>query len=92
MAKLKRPHYVHDYVQLNLNMTFVHLIENISKCQKDVKLSKRCQMSKSQTSVLWRRFTEKINEHNEVHRYLTSILMSHMMASKNTQNVHKKYF
>ena len=28
-------------------------------CQKDVKLSKRCQMSKSQTHRLWRRFTKK---------------------------------
>ena len=38
-------------------------------CQKDVKLSKRCQMSKSQTHRLWRRFTKKINWHNEVHTY-----------------------
>ena len=29
------------------------------KCQKDVKLSKRCQMSKNQTPRLWRRFTKK---------------------------------
>ena len=39
------------------------------KYQKDVKLSKRCQMSNSQTSGLWRRFTKKINRHNEVHTY-----------------------
>ena len=38
----------------------------MSKCQKDVKMSKRCQMSKSQTHRLWRRFTKKINSHNEV--------------------------
>ena len=31
------------------------------KCQKDVKLSKRCQMSKIQTPGLWRRFTKKLN-------------------------------
>ena len=31
------------------------------KCQKDVKLSKRCQMSKNQTPKLWRRFTKKLN-------------------------------
>ena len=37
--------------------------------KKDVKLSKRCQMSKSQTHGLWRRFTKKINSHNEVHTY-----------------------
>ena len=36
---------------------------------KDVKLSKRCQISKSQTSGLWRRFTQKINSHNDVHTY-----------------------
>ena len=33
--------------------------QNMSSCQKDVKLSKKCQMSKSQTSGLWRRFTKK---------------------------------
>ena len=27
---------------------------------KDVKLSKRCQMSKKQTGRLWRRFTKKL--------------------------------
>ena len=32
-------------------------------------MSKRCQMSKSQTHRLWRRFTKIINWHNEVHRY-----------------------
>ena len=31
------------------------------KCQKDVKLSNRCQMSKIQTPGLWRRFTKKLN-------------------------------
>ena len=41
----------------------------MSKCQRDVKMSKRCQMSKSQTHRLWRRFTKKINSHNQVHRY-----------------------
>ena len=44
-------------------------IKKMSSCQKDVKLSKRCQMSNSQTSGLWRRFTKKINRHNEVHTY-----------------------
>ena len=34
-----------------------------------MKLSKRCQISKIQTSGLWRRFTQKINWHNEVHTY-----------------------
>ena len=34
-------------------------VKNMSKCQTDVKMSKRCQMSKSQTHRLWRRFTKK---------------------------------
>ena len=46
-------------------------------CQmsKYLKLSKRCQVVKkmsnvkSQTPGLWRRFTKKINSHNEVHTY-----------------------
>ena len=36
-------------------------IKKMSSCQKDVKLSKRCQMSKNQTPRLWRRFTKKLN-------------------------------
>ena len=39
------------------------------KMSKDVKLSKRCQMSNSQISGLWRRFRKKKNGHNEVHTY-----------------------
>ena len=34
-------------------------VKKMSSCQKDIKLSKRCQMSKSQTHRLWRRFTKK---------------------------------
>ena len=41
----------------------------LPRYQKDVKLSKRCQMSKNETPRLWRRFTKKLNWHNEVHRY-----------------------
>ena len=47
-------------------------IAHMSYCpyvKKYVKLSKRCQMSNSQTHGLWRRFTKKINSHNEVHTY-----------------------
>ena len=33
----------------------------LPKYQKDVKLSKKCQMSKKQTPRLWRRFTTKLN-------------------------------
>ena len=36
-----------------------HVSKKMSSCQKDVKWSKRCQMSKSQTHGLWRRFTKK---------------------------------
>ena len=36
-----------------------HMSKNMLSCQKDGKLSKRCQMSKSQTHGLWRRFTKK---------------------------------
>ena len=38
-----------------------HVSKKTSSCQKDVKLSKRCQMSKSQTHGLWKRFTKKLN-------------------------------
>ena len=44
-------------------------IKKMPRCQKDVKLSKRCQMSKNETPRLWRRFTKKLNWHNEVHTY-----------------------
>ena len=46
-----------------------HMSKNMSSYQKDVKLSKRCQMSKGQTHGLWRRLTKKINSHNEIHTY-----------------------
>ena len=39
-----------------------------SKMSNDVKLSKRCHLSKNQTPRLWRRFT-KINWHHEIHTY-----------------------
>ena len=66
-------------------------VKKMSNCQKDVKLSKRCQMSKIQIPRLWRRFTKKLNWH-EVHRYWASILTSQMMVTKNPQNVHRKFF
>ena len=37
------------------------VVKMMSSCQKDVKLSKRCQMSKNETPRLWRRFTKKLN-------------------------------
>ena len=57
----------------------------MSNCQKDVKLSKRSQMSKNQTHRLWRRFTKKINWHNEVHTHWRQFLTSHMMVTENPQ-------
>ena len=33
----------------------------LPKYQKDVKLSKKCQMSKNETPRLWRRFTKILN-------------------------------
>ena len=43
--------------------------KDVKLSKKNVKLSKRCQMSKIQTPRLWRRFTKKLNWHNEVHTY-----------------------
>ena len=77
------PKVPHLYLQYEPWYPFAHVplpmcpIAHMSK--KDVKLSKRCEvvkrcqvvkkMSKSQTHGLWRRFTKKINWHNEVHTY-----------------------
>ena len=60
----------------------LHISKKMSSCHKDVKLSERCQAVKKMSSCqkdvkcqkvkhirLWRRFTEKINSHNEVHTY-----------------------
>ena len=52
-------------------------VKKMSSCQKDVKLSKRCLMSKSQTHRLWRRFIKK--------NKLTSILTSNMKVTKIVQ-------
>ena len=41
-------------------ITFPHIIYAAIKMSKDVKLSKRCQMSRKQTGRLWRRFTKKL--------------------------------
>ena len=71
----------------NINHPFTHVphcpcVKMMSSCQKDVKLSKRCQMSENQTHRLWRRFTKKINWHNEVHTHWRQFLTSHMMVTK----------
>ena len=75
----------------------------MSNCQKDIKLSKRCQihknmpqdaklkkrcqMSNSQTFGLWKRFTKK-NWHDEVHTYWHKFLLSNIKVTI----VGQKYF
>ena len=54
-------------------------------------LTSFCQMSKNQTPRLWRRCT-KNNLTQWGSHILMSILTSHMMVTKNPQNVHRKYF
>ena len=59
---------------------------------KDIKLSKRCQIIKSQTSQLWRRFTQKINSHNDVHTYRCQFLHQVWRSSKLVKNTFYGYF
>ena len=54
-------------------------------------LTSFCQMSKNQTPRLWRRFTKKNKLTQWGSHILTSILTSHMMVTKNPQNVHRNY-
>ena len=61
--------FAHVPLPMSICQERCQVVIKMSSCQKDVKLSKRCQMSKSQTHGLWRRFTKKINWHNEVHTY-----------------------
>ena len=66
--------------------------------KKDVKLSKRCQVVKKMSNVkklnTWT--MEEVHQKNKLTQWgsqiLTSILTSHMMVTKNPQNVHRKYF
>ena len=62
----------------------------LPKYQKDVKLSKKCQMSKNETPRLWRRFTKKLTQCGS--QILTSILTSEMMVTKNPQIFIKSIF
>ena len=68
------------------------VVEKMSSCQKYVKLSKRCQMSKSQTHRLWRRFTKKINSHNEVHTYWRQFWCQIWRSSKLFKNTFYGHF
>ena len=69
----------------------IHHVSHLDLIEKMSKMSTRCQMSINQTPGLWLWRLEIINWRNEVHIYL-SIVMSHMMVIKNSQNVHGKYF
>ena len=76
------PKVSHLYLQYEWWYPFAH----VSYCpyfKKDVKKSNTWTMEEVH---------KKINWHNEVHKILTSILMSHMMVTKNPQNVHRKCF
>ena len=67
----------------------------MSKCQKDVKLSKRCQVDKcqkSQISGLWRRFTKIINWHNKVYRYWCQVWCQIWRSSKLSRNTFYAHF
>ena len=55
-------------------------------------LTSFCQMSKNQTPRLWRRCTKKNKLTQSGSHILMSILTSHVMVTKNPQNVHRKYF
>ena len=59
---------------------------------KDVKLSKKCQISKSQTSGLWRRFTQKLNSHNDVHTYWCQFLHQVCRSPKLVKNTFYGHF
>ena len=88
------------------NIPFTHVphcpCATLLMCQKDVKLSKGCQivkkmsncqkMSKNQTHRLWRRFTKKINWHNEVHIYFDVTYDGHQNCSKKTFYAHFEGF
>ena len=83
------PKMPHLYLQYEPRCPFIHVpnghvsycpyVKKMSSCQKDVKLSKTCQMSKSQTHGLWRRFIKR-------HIYIT------YDGDQNPQNVHRKCF
>ena len=66
-------------------------VDHVAKCQKDVKLSKRCQMSKSQTHGLWRRFTKKKIDIMRFTHIDVNFDISYD-GYKKPQNVHKKCF
>ena len=62
-------------------------VKKMSSCQKDVKLSKRCQIWKSQICILWRRFTKNNKLTQWGSQILTSILMWNMKVIKIAQKI-----
>ena len=68
------------------------VFKKMSSCQKAVKLSKRCQISKSKTYRLWRRFTKKKNSHNEVHTYWRQFWCQIWRSSKLFKNTFYAHF
>ena len=70
-------------------------VKKMSNCQKDVKLSKRCQVDKcqkSQISGLWRRFTKIINWHNKVYRYWCQVWCQIWRSPKLFRNTFYAHF
>ena len=76
-----------------LRMAWGGLSEMSRKVEvQDAKLSKRCQLSKNQTPGLWRRFTKKINWHNEVQRYWHKFWCHIWRSSKLVKNTFCGHF
>ena len=59
----------------------------MSKCQKDVKMSKRCQMSKSQTQTI-----EKVHKKNKLTKWGSHILMSILTSNMKVTKIVQKHF
>ena len=62
------------------------IVKKMSNCQKDVKCQRIKHIDYGGGSQ------KKINWHNEVHTFWRQFLTSHMMVTKNPQNVHRKCF
>ena len=68
-------------------------LSNVSNCQKDIKVSKRCQVVKSQKVIHmdYGGGSQKSKLTWWGSQIMTSILTSHIMVTKDPQNVHRKY-
>ena len=76
-----------EYMILHITMCWPYT--QLRSHRKDVKLLKRCQMSKNQTPRLWGSFTKKI-ETRFTHIDINFDVI-YMMVNKNPQNVCRKY-